>query len=645
MQIDLSTSRAAGETLRQLILASKEEEGLIKLSSRCWPQLTSSVLFVRYFFKDCFEGVLRRGDVSGGGKHRKFIVTGAGGIGKSAFGLYCLWRALRSSEKRAVIYVNDLHNHAWVFQGDGTVKPFRKSDLEELPELDQPSTLLITDSMESTPSVRAFTIFITSPARQRWRQLSTLEDCLSLVFPVFSEAEVERMRQSCFPDVPKEEANERFKKWGGIPRYVLAKVDTSSQAMLQSALTSLQPETVWQLLKEDGHAPSIGQYSDHGLLHLKNKGEAQGSLLSPAVADWYQLDKSELASSYVKQAVHAAAFKEGYLQQHPMLRVPEMMNAQQTARKATDMGPVFEEYALQLLAKGGSFPVRALTADGKGGEALLQLPSAPEIPFSSVADLSVKVGSLRDPQNFFFRPPRSFAAIDAVLPGLRLSNCTISGAHDIVLGDNGKDGLFSIASACGIATDEQVHFYWVVPKDQFQGSSWRSPKPFTALAGNSAHLSTGNGSKAGSLPQGLQQFASRVKQWVLCLPFVGAPLRHEVAKTAVQVKRTAAKQAKKAPAAKRKAAAAQKQKPAASVRKKVAKREKAGLKRAAHNARKVVVAQAKTAAQSKKASAQRAERADRKRKAAAASTTFPSSSPPHTRAQTRAQTRRAGSSN
>eukprot|EP01038_Epipyxis_sp_PR26KG_P014692 gene14692-19739_t len=62
-----------------------------------WPFLQSNMLFVRDFYKSFYDthiGIYRKGS--------KLIVCGTPGIGKSAFGLYCIYRGLMDG--KTVVY-------------------------------------------------------------------------------------------------------------------------------------------------------------------------------------------------------------------------------------------------------------------------------------------------------------------------------------------------------------------------------------------------------------------------------------------------------------------------------------------------------------------------------------------------------------
>lgn len=67
-----------------------------------WPDMTSSVLHVRYFFQDFLDGVLCGFDRERAG-FKRLIVCGTAGLGKSAFGAWLCAQAVLYTN-RTVVY-------------------------------------------------------------------------------------------------------------------------------------------------------------------------------------------------------------------------------------------------------------------------------------------------------------------------------------------------------------------------------------------------------------------------------------------------------------------------------------------------------------------------------------------------------------
>ena len=287
---------------------------LVRLPAGCgaeWPQLgPGAPLFVRSFYEGCFEGVLASFDAECAPfAPRKFTVIGNAGIGKSAFGVYLLWRAVQA--RRSVIYVSNKVNDSFIFHGDGRVEAFSAAlfHIRCSAILRDKSAVLICDGL-IPPVCSAFTVLITCPVRQRWKELDKCVDARRLFFPVFSQSEIEDMWRACFPRLSGAEAAagvlERFGKWGGIPRYVLGKLDKDSQRLLDSAVTRIDVVALLRSL-DKGEIESDTVVS-HRLVHLKPAGErADGSFSDPHSAASYRFARSTLGSKYIVEAVRRAA--------------------------------------------------------------------------------------------------------------------------------------------------------------------------------------------------------------------------------------------------------------------------------------------------------------------------------------------------
>ena len=268
-----------------------------------WPTLNSPVLFVRDFYEPFYGRVLN------GMKAYKLAHTGAGfakailcgnpGIGKSAFGMYALFRAVRDG--RTVVYTSaKLSPKCYVFH-NGAV--YAEKDLDNLAQFtEDPETVLICDSMVP-PVCMAFTLLVTSPRKDRWHEFNKATDCTMFFFPVFTLDEIRACRDECFPGVDDAGMMSRFARWGGIPRYVLAKLEAADQQQLEDAVNSTTLDSVIE------HSGALELKSDkdmsHRLLHIKVAGETDASLL-PSSAAYYRKSRNELASKYVAElVVHA----------------------------------------------------------------------------------------------------------------------------------------------------------------------------------------------------------------------------------------------------------------------------------------------------------------------------------------------------
>jgi len=460
---DLSAWNAA------MLQASYTDGHVMLPDSVAWPTLHSPVLFVRDFYKPFFDDVLnglRRNSSSISEKGvaiAKVVVCGNPGIGKSAFGMYALFRALKDG--RAVVYASAKQLQYYVFEG-GHV--FAIDSLKAVPHLlSMSDTVLICDSL-TPPLCNAFTMMVTSPRKERWHEYDKEMDCQMFFFPVFSMAEMRACRDSCFPWVDDAGLESRFSRWGGIPRYVLAKLSSVNQQKLENAVTAITLDNILD------HAESLEMKEEkdmsHRLLHIKVAGELDDSL-HPNAADFYSKVRSELASKYVAKLVYSTAVRTKHM------RILDFLyGSSGSSTFAVLRGQLFEEEALARLSAGGQFEVCRLAAVANNADSLDVLDIAPSartlfrtldgMDGDSLRSLiSTRLGCEATP--VLFEPEsKSLCAIDAVLPGRLLANATVSTKHKaIALAGVQRPGLIRVAEL--LQLEDEIPFYWLVPSDIF----------------------------------------------------------------------------------------------------------------------------------------------------------------------------------
>ena len=462
-----------------------------------WPTLNSSVLFVRYFYDAFFEHVLHNLEPDIVNKNWvASIIIGNPGIGKSAFAMYALFRALR--DHRTVVYLARKSISGYLFK-DGEVFTFSKQqlpcDLSTI--LDDPSTVLIVDGMEP-PTVRAVTLLVTSPRKDVWHDFYKTGGCARYYFPVFSLDEIQHCRRICFPEIDESGVLERFERWGGIPRYVLAKLDRDAQTQLESAARSV---TLDQLLAH-AEALEISDRQDlsHRLLHIKLAGEVDTSIpiYSP---DFYTNVRSELASNYVSGLVYAAAAASKRSQLIALISSEEKSRAFSVMR-----GHLFEQEALKVLEVGGRFLVRQLSPTGAVKSKFKKFAPSDKMMFGTIEELT---GNLRDyPRALHVPRSKSQCAIDAILPGGLPANATLNVNHGIRLEGKKRAGLAGVLAAmgCGEGDTKPAPFYWLVPPDVFD--ALRRPMPYKDKANETVK------------EPALDPLAARVVQYALRIPLL-----------------------------------------------------------------------------------------------------------------------------
>ena len=451
-------------TLARAILAAPAptpESPHIALHGAVWPILDSPSLFVRHFYAAFYAGVLggaREGFAQGGVRFRSVCVTGNPGIGKSSFGYYALFRALRDG--RTVVYQAEKLRRS---HGDQKVYLFRgatvTSDSGAVDAaLDDPNTVFISDSI-APPVVNAFTLYVTSPRRERTWEYRKRDSASMLYFPVLTWEEIDAMRVACFPQVLEADAKERFTRWGGIPRYALAHT-REERRLLEGAVNGVQAQDLSVAFDEPGERDDDSRGS-HRIFHIKVHGEVDDTLRTDDPA-YYEFLSREFASTYIANEVakHGTA-----LQRAEMVR---LFNKSEGRRElAVARGHVFEVLALERLSRGGRFPMRKLGAPASHSGEFLELPPARRRIFRSL-DTALPADEQLEPAS------KSFSAIDVLLVGHRLANATSGMSHGIVLrGVRRKIGLEAVVSRLGL--EGVIQFFWIVPPSVYH--AWDAPQP------------------------------------------------------------------------------------------------------------------------------------------------------------------------
>lgn len=168
-------------------------------------------------------------------------------VGKSAFGIYLLWEAVRAG--RTVVYISDKWPHGYIFYPDGrVVVKDRGSSLHwATTVLCNKDTVLIFDGNGGFGEEAcgdhvvqlATVVLITSPQKNRWKHLVEHHDPdVIFTFPVFSASEIDDMLESCFEELHTPDLRARvarkYQRWGGIPRYMPWHSPTLTTTILSS---------------------------------------------------------------------------------------------------------------------------------------------------------------------------------------------------------------------------------------------------------------------------------------------------------------------------------------------------------------------------------------------------------------------------
>lgn len=388
-------------------------------------------------------------------------------VGKSAFGLVVLRHALLQRPARSVIYISSKTPDKWLFRADSgrdghDVHRFDHDSMTKV--LRDPSTVFIADSI-CPPQVDAFTIMITSPKRDRYKDFQNAPPCSMIEFPPFSWAEIRAMHDTCFPGISEATVRENYALAGGIPRAVFTETPASLRADVTGALKKVinLDDVVRQMrVRSIEYVTSFS----HRSIHMLPRGALPcipGELrLSPRSLEFYEPAGLDFASRMVAQRVYAALDDRSVHRLHALLSSGPSSDV-----NAAIYSKLYEPAALSVLNKGCKLTCRNMQT---GALSLLDVPPSAERVFNTVSDLAELFAA--DSKQLLVPSSKSFTAIDAVLPGGRLAIVTVNLEHDVQLRGRGTrsseglllahEGLYPLA---GPASD--IELYWILPPSRY----------------------------------------------------------------------------------------------------------------------------------------------------------------------------------
>ena len=347
--------------------------------------------------------------------------------------------------------------------------PFDKTKVHLLSELDDRRTVYISDSV-APQTVDAFTIMITSPRRSRYHEFDNSQPCEQLAFPPFSWAEIQAMHGTCFPCIAEADVRARYSLGGGIPRYVFGYSYEKLDREIQAAMTGVDLDAM--VIEMDSPIIETDTKQSHRLLHMLPRGVVGGaSELLPTSLDFYAPAQLELASSEVASRVYAKAEQTATLRLHKLLAEPPSSPAHAALYQS-----MYENAVLAELSKGCSLTCWDSTVDKFY---TLSVPQCKRTYFDGIAALGGLFAV--DRQQLLVPRSKSFTAIDAILPGGRMAQVTISLNHDVKLfgrGSRSSEGLVPTFAALHrlAGSSDSIDLYWILPEAQFD-ELVRSKKP------------------------------------------------------------------------------------------------------------------------------------------------------------------------
>lgn len=456
--------------------------------------MESNALFIRFFYNDLYTAVLGRAIRAEGS--RGAVILGSPGIGKSAFGLYVLFRVVR--EGRTVIYVSGhvgsaLFKHGKAFAIGGSVSG--------LPELSEPGAVYISDSLRPEGAGDVFTLVVTSPKKKVWSDLNKSPGVSQLTLPVFDEAELEALRAlafegkaGCSPAAVRALCG----KWGYNPRNVLtmsAKPDW--QRYLESAPSVLPiAQLELALSKTTAMRAAASNALVHCVVNLVPAGKLPMSQLSTRTAEYYDFHHAELASAYVEEKFLQA------LDERDTDGVYSFLHKTATEAAASSFrGKLYERFVVIPRARDAPGPAFACEPANLSLRRLddWTLASRPALLTAATLNLAAPLPVVRfrdaaELQEVSLRGtktgmyiPRSpeFPTIDLVwiIGGQPLLvNCTVSDSHDVKAGNDRFEAAVRALGFLDEGRTGEIPFLWALPQTAF--SKFDKPGPVKSASGS-----------------------------------------------------------------------------------------------------------------------------------------------------------------
>lgn len=322
--------------------------------------------------------------------------------------------------------------------------------------------------------VEAKTVVFCSPDKRNYRDFLKLIGSTIRYLPVWTLEEIEACRQLLYRDDPlrtKEKVADAFSKWGGVPRFVLEKLnDPAAQRALESAVAATD---LTKLTAAVGCIDAAGDLS-HKLLHI---------VVEKPYVDYY--------ISFGTPHIAELVFEKLVSEQEQAL---ELFLRKATIPLLADVrGILFEVFAHRRLSHGGVFTFRELLdSGGHGEERDITLSASRVHSIRTVSDIS----SCGDGE--YCKPTISnFPVVDSVLLPDLLFQITVSQTDRVKLAP--------FEAILEQVPGDVVHLVFVVPPDVYDNFE---RQPFVSLAGTTR--------------QKVPSFTKRVSQHALVLPLGGS---------------------------------------------------------------------------------------------------------------------------
>ncbi|GAQ93517.1 hypothetical protein KFL_016040010 [Klebsormidium nitens] len=405
----------------------------------------------RLYRRDCYPDLQQnvselfaQEDSTGRKKNRAVAIIGNPGIGKSMLGYLLLYQWATEDPPRPVVIVKrGFRSKPTLLTTTGCFELDAKSLADQL---NRPEVRYLVDGLNPMDvgdlPTRAQMVLVTSPDPKIYQEPWKSWGYRMRYMDVWSWNELESCREGVFPDRDPDESKARYDRWGGIPRFVLEKVDSDAQALLEKAIST----TPLKVLVDSVGSQAAPNEASHKLLHLRVRGDFETTVMV-------------MASVYVTHRVAYQIWKNEKEALRTFLSSSEGEGSVGALR-----GNLWEGFCHARLIEGGQFRIRDLSDPLLStSDKIFQRPAAAPLVFDKWDDIQGK----QDGQ--YLRPrSKTNESVDSATQPNVLFQITVSKRHDLKGAGMKKAIEFLRQNGPGA-----VELYFALPSDafmKFQGS-------------------------------------------------------------------------------------------------------------------------------------------------------------------------------
>jgi hypothetical protein len=382
----------------------------------------------------------------------KTLITGTPGIGKSMFLLYLLWKLVTDSQKKRVLFV---YNPDIIYY-DGNEGIFSLKNVPPKNDLSfwNEELWCLLDAKEQGPnSLSNFRygdcVFVLSmsPRREMTNDFKKPPVPTYFYMPLWNEIELQAIAH-LFPHATK--WYDRFVILGGIPRNVLEDTMKDPEYILEAACSMCSLD---DCIKEVGLDSTVTDTSKvvHSLVHIAS---------TPPFTESSVCFASDTAFNIIIR-------NKGNEAKHLMRYLLD--SCEKIPRIASLCGVIFENYAIELLEKGGTFDYHQLVHGN-----VEQKPNEKKVVILKSTKTVVDTVEPGQTLNQLHVPAKkNFIALDAWIPGVGAFQVTVGKTHDIHI--RAKEYLAKLGS-------NGNKLYWVLPPLHYHSFTKKNPKEIDQYA-------------------------------------------------------------------------------------------------------------------------------------------------------------------